>query len=125
MHHKNRSKDHQKKDSGDAEKKDSAMGVLEDNLNDSNLTHTTKGAMNRTSNNFSVNSKGETLGVSNQKAIKKVKLLPKNLFPHLHEKTMFKAAIEYSMGNNQQTTRSLNDHNLSIEKQVLDGQAKL
>ena len=37
---------------------------------------------------------------------------------------MFKAAIEYSMAN-QQTTRSLNDQNLSIEKQVLDGHAKL
>ena len=105
--------------------KDSALEMLEDNLNDSNLTTTTKGGLNRTSNNFSINSKGEQLvGVSNQKAIKKVKLLPKNLFPQLHEKTMFKAAIEYSMGN-QQTTRSLNDHNLSIEKQVLDGQAKL
>ena len=95
--------------------KDSALEMLEDKLNESNVTNTTKGPMNKTSNNFSSTSKQDNYSISNHKAIKKVKLLPKNLFPQLHEKTMFKAAIEYSMGN-QQTTRSLNDQNLSIEK---------
>ena len=87
--------------------KDSALEMLEDKLNESNVT-SNKGPMNRTSNNFSSTSKPDNYSISNHKAIKKVKLLPKNLFPQLHEKTMFKAAIEYSMGN-QQTTRSLND----------------
>ena len=37
---------------------------------------------------------------------------------------MFKAAIEYTMGNNI-TTRSLHDGNLMIEKQVFDAQSKM
>ena len=37
---------------------------------------------------------------------------------------MFKAAIEYTMGNNI-TTRSLHDQNLMIEKQVFDAQSKI
>ena len=53
------SKDHHKKKQGEAEMKDSALEIMEDRLNDSNLTTTTKGAMNRTSNNISANSKGE------------------------------------------------------------------
>lgn len=39
--------------------KDSALEMIDDKLNDSNLTTTTKGAFNRTSNNFSANSKAE------------------------------------------------------------------
>ena len=45
---------------------------------------------------------------------------PRHLLPEMHDKTMFKAAVEYSMGKNI-TTRSLVDDESSIEKQVLDG----
>ena len=37
---------------------------------------------------------------------------------------MFKAAIEYTMGNNI-TTRSLHDNNNLIEKHVFDAQSKI
>lgn len=37
----------------------------------------------------------------------------------MHDKTMFKAAVEYSLGKDI-TTRSLKDEKSSIEKQVLD-----
>ena len=37
---------------------------------------------------------------------------------------MFKAAIEYTMGNNI-TTRSLHDQNSLIEKHVFDAQSKM
>ena len=51
-------------------------------------------------------------------------LQPKNLLPQLHEKTFFKAAMEYSLGD-RITTKALNDTEGSIQKQVLDSQAKM
>jgi hypothetical protein len=40
---------------------------------------------------------------------------PRHLLPGMHDKTMFKAAVEYSMGKTI-TTRSLVDDESSIEK---------
>ena len=36
----------------------------------------------------------------------------------LHEKTHFKAAVEYSFNDNNQTKRSLNDRHREIEKYI-------
>ena len=63
--------------------------------------------------------------VSKQESIqtvvkKSMQVNPRHLLPEMHDKTMFKAAVEYSMGKTI-TTRSLVDDESSIEKQVLDG----
>ena len=42
---------------------------------------------------------------------------PKHLLPKLHDKTHFKAAIEYSLGD-QVTTRSLHDDQKEIERYI-------
>ena len=53
-----------------------------------------------------------------QISTKKANFEPKNLFPTLHEKTMFKAAVEYSMGQ-QITARSLVDKDNIVSGAVL------
>jgi hypothetical protein len=46
-------------------------------------------------------------------------LKPKNLLPNLHQKTHYKAAAEYTMGE-EVTHRSLHDKNNEIEQMLYD-----
>lgn len=48
------------------------------------------------------------------------KLEPKNVFPELHKKTMYKAAMEYTIGLGDHSSRSNKVPTFSIERQVLD-----
>ena len=42
---------------------------------------------------------------------------PKNLLPQMHNKTLFKAAMEYAMGT-EISTRTLKEHSEFVEKQI-------
>ena len=50
-------------------------------------------------------------------------LKPKNLLPNLHQKTHFKAAVEYTLGE-EVTLRSLHDKNNEIEQMLYDNYQK-
>jgi hypothetical protein len=46
------------------------------------------------------------------------------LLPHLHDKTHFKAAFEYSLGD-ELTHRSLHDNGREIERHIKDGHNRM
>ena len=51
-------------------------------------------------------------------------LEPKQILPKLHDKTHFKAAQEYSMGN-ETVTKAMHDPSMTIQKQVIVGKNNL
>lgn len=52
------------------------------------------------------------------------RVLPQNLLPQLHQKTHFKAAAEYALGQ-ATTTRSMHDTEGDIERTIRDGVNRL